>query len=56
MKTEINLFTDFLVHPVSEYPKWKVIVNTLAFDTLDEAMEYMKELGDKLKQAGVKIV
>ena len=54
MKTEINLFTDFLVYPVGEHPKWKVIVNTLAFDTLDDAMGYMKELGDKLRQSGVK--
>lgn len=51
---EINLFTDFLIQPVAEYPKWKVLINTMAFKDIDEALEYMKKLGDILREAGVK--
>lgn len=46
---KINFSEDLLIRPVNEYPEFKIIINTLAFDSIDEALIYAESIKENQK-------
>lgn len=49
----MNLDKDLVLNPVSQLKDWKLIVNSTAFSSLDESLEYVKELKKQIERKNV---
>lgn len=49
----MDLNKDLLVNVVPELDQWKLIVNTLAFQSIDQALEYVKEMKKQIEKKNV---